>query len=110
MQVQQSVLNRAVRALQLKQRAQEEIEIVKEDMKRSANFYTTEHALLHAHLNEIHNGAQTRYNKGCMNLLCHGLLQCEITLAHFSTMFQPHISYAYPTYSLISSLSLAQWM
>ena len=81
-----AVLNRAVRALQLKQRAQEEIEIVKEDMRRSANFYTTEHALLHAHLNEIHR-----------------LLQCEITLAHFSTMFQPHISCAYPTYSLISS-------
>ena len=38
-----------------------------------------------------------------MNLLCHRLLQCEITLAHFSTMLQPHISYAYPTYSLISS-------
>ena len=52
-----AVLNRAVRALQLKQRAQEEIEIVKEDM-RSSDFYTAEHTLLHAHLNEICSSAQ----------------------------------------------------
>ena len=100
-----ALLNRAVRALQLKQRAQEEIEIVKEDMRRSADFYTAEYMLLHAHLNEIRSRAQTRYNKGCMNLLCHRLLHCEITLAHFSKIFQSHISYAYPTCSLISSLA-----
>ena len=99
-----ALLNKAVRALQMKQRAQEEIEMVKEDMKRSANFYTAEHSLLLAHLKIILSGPQTTYSKGCTNLLSHRLLQCEITLTLFSKMFQPYISYEYPMCSLISSI------
>ena len=99
-----ALLNKADRAFQMKQRAQEEIEIVKEDMKRSANFYTAEHSLLLAHLKRILSAPQTTYSKGCTNLLSHHLLQCEITLTLFSKMFQPYISYEYPMCSLISSI------
>ena len=98
------LLNSAVRTLQMKRRAQEEIEMVKEDMKRSADFYVAEHSLLHTHLSRIRGDAQTRYIKGCINLLCHRLLQCEIMLSTYSKTFQPHISYEYPACLLISDI------
>lgn len=91
------LLIRAVRVLQMKQRAEEEIEIVKEDMKRSADFHTAEHSLLCSHLNEMRSKTPTSYHKGCINLLCHRLLQCEITLNLYSKTFYTHISYEYPT-------------
>ena len=97
-----SLLNNAVRMLQMKKRAQEEIEMVKEDMKRSVNFSVAEHSLLQAHLKRIRGGAETKYIRGCINLLYHRLLQCEITLSLYSKTFQPHISYEYPT-SLVMS-------
>ena len=87
------LLNSAVQTLQMKRRAQEEVEMVKEDMKRSADFYVAEHSLLHTHLSRIRGDAQTRYIKGCINLLCHCLLQCEIMLSTYSKTLQPHISY-----------------
>ena len=88
----------------MKKRAQEEIEMVKEEMKRSADFYVREHSLLHAHLSRIRGDTQSRYAKGCINLLHHRILHCEITLSIFSKTFQAHISYEYPTCSLISAV------
>ena len=99
-----ALLNSAVRTLQMRQRAEEEIRDVKEDMRRSADFYTAEYHLIHAHLSRIGSGSQSRYSKGCLNLLCHRLFKCEITLTLYSKMFHPYISYEYPACSLISSM------
>ena len=98
-----SILNNAVRMLQMKKRAQEEIEMVKEDMKRSVDFSVAEHSLLQTHLKRIHGDEQTKYTRGCLNLLCHRILQCEITLSVFSKSFPPHVSCDYPRSLLLSA-------
>ena len=99
-----ALLNRAVRILHMNHRAQEEIEMVKEDMKRTAEFYAAEHSLLHSHLDRICSGVQNVYNKGCLNLLSYRLIQCEFTLTHCAKAFVPHISFEFPSCSLIFSL------
>lgn len=99
-----ALLNRAVRILHMNHRAQEEIRMVKEDMKRTAEFYAAEHSLLHSHLDRIRSGIQSVYNKGCLNLLSHRLVQCEFTLTHCAKAFVPHISFEFPLCSLIFSL------
>jgi len=71
---------KAVRVLQMKQRAQEEVYILKEDMRRCINFHTAEHSLLRVCLNRIHGDVQITYSRCCLNLLYHRLLQCEIAL------------------------------
>ena len=91
-------LTKTVRVLRMKQRAQE-VEILKEDMRRCIHFHTAEHSLLRVHLNRIHGDVQTTYSKGCLNLLYHRLLQCEIALNHYSKVFQLHISCNLPTCS-----------
>ena len=100
-----NLINKAIRANNMKQRAEEEIEMVKEDMKRAAKFYCTEHLLLHSQIDALQI-VQTRYRNGCVNLLYHRLLQCECTLLQYSKNFEPYISFVYPPCSLISSMHI----
>ena len=100
-----NLLNRAIRAYYMKKRAEEEMTMAIDDMKRAAQFYATEHSQLNSHIERLKAvKTLTRYTNGCLNLLSCRVFQCECTLQLYSQAFSTHISFLYPTCTLIPSM------
>ena len=83
------LMARAARLMNMNERAKEEVEIVKQDMIRTATFYSQEHSLLTSYVEKLKCKPSTVYTRGCLNLLFHRLILCEFTLADCTKAFSP---------------------
>ena len=74
------------RAVDMKKRAEEDLRILKEEICQIVDFYTREHSLIKQHIDHFLKSTDSLscFKQGCLNLLYHRLLSCEITLTHFS--------------------------
>ena len=75
------------RAHDMKERAVEELKMVREEMTRVVDFYTSEHSLLRQHIDRLNaiDSELSGFQSGCLNLLYHRLLSCEASLVNFSS-------------------------
>ena len=92
-----------VRAFDMKRRVEEEVEILREEISRILDFYTREHSLLEQHIDDCINSTDSPscFKQGCLNLLYHRLLYCEVTLMHFSNSISYHHHVLLPKLKLI---------
>ena len=67
---------RAVWLHHMNEGAKEEVEKVKCDMMRTAEFYSREHSFLNKYSEKLKRGPSTTYTRGCLNLLFHHLVLC----------------------------------
>lgn len=102
------LMARAARLMNMNERAKEEVEIVKQDMIRTATFYSQEHSLLTSYVEKLKCKPSTVYTRGCLTLLFHRLVLCEFTLAGCTKAFSPYISYSYPTSVTLSHFHSVQ--
>ena len=73
-----------VRIYDMKRRAEEEVEMLQEEMSRVVDFYTSEHSLLEQHIDSLMSMVSlSHFQRGCLNLLHHRLLSCEVSLTNF---------------------------
>ena len=83
------LMARAARLIHINERAQEVVK-VKQDMIRTATFYSQEHSLLNKYIEKLKCNISSAYTRGCLNLLFHWLVLCEFTLADCAKAFSPH--------------------
>ena len=102
------LIARAARLIHINERAQEEVVKVKQDMIRTATFYSQEHSLLNKYIDKLKCNISSAFTRGCLNLLFHRLVLCEFTLADCAKAFSPYISYSYPTCLTLSYFNSVQ--
>ena len=79
--------------LNLKNRAVEEIRLLKEEMLSVVDFYSEEHKSLQQQLVVCENQSdKSRYTQGCIILLKHRLLSCELMLKNAEMHFSSFIA------------------
>lgn len=82
-----------VRICDMKRRAEEEVEMLQEEMSRIVDFYTSEHSLLEQHIDSLMSTTSpSRFQQGCLNLLQHRLLSFEVSLTSFAHSVRHHHS------------------
>ena len=75
---------------------------MREEISRTVDFYTKEHSLLEQHIDRLNStDSLSCFKQGCLNLLSHRLLSCEITLTNFVNAVSYHQSVHLPKLSLI---------
>ena len=88
-------IRKAIDDLNLKARAEEEIELLKEEMSSTIEFYKAEHITLVEHIEACSiqlRMSESLYTKGCINLLKHRLLLCELMLQKAEQAFSSHLA------------------
>lgn len=91
-----------VRAFDMKKRAEEKVEIMHQEISQIADFYTKEHLILKQHIDRLNSSDLfSCFNQGCLNLLYHRLLSCEVSLTNFSNCVSHYHSVHIPKLSLI---------
>ena len=81
-------------------RAEEEISLLKEEMIRVGNFHTKKHNQLRKLIDCFLTSelGLSSYQKGCLNLLFHQLLTCEVTILNFAECVGNQSSVQLPDY------------